>query len=190
MKNLKHLNVELKNYLEETKGQLVADLVQLLKGENVNYLDGKAKTDIEALYFEYEYDYLDIMVWAVDKTGEIVTDTVILTKQRKNLVNESENWNSFLPEKIWKIASDFQEKHENDEDWDDLWEEYEGEKYEMFEFWFFDCWKAASAKTENRVNAYFSVHDTYFKTDLNTFKTINDDEIAERYTAKIKTIKY
>jgi len=184
MKNLEYLNIKLKKYLEETKGQVVADLVQLLKGENVNYLDGKTKTDIGALYFEYEYDYLDIAAWATDKNGKIITDTAILHKQKENHINETERWNSFLPETIWKAAIDFQEKHEEDEDWDDVWEEYEGEKYELFEFWFFDCWKEASAQTESRVDAYFSVHDTYFKTDLNTFETINDDEIVERYTTK------
>ncbi|MDQ0780392.1 hypothetical protein [Chryseobacterium sp. W4I1] len=125
MKNLGYLNIKLKKYLEETKGQVVADLVQLLKGENVNYLDGKTKTDIGALYFEYEYDYLDIAAWATDKNGKIITDTAILHKQKENHINETESWDSFLPETIWKVAIDFQEKHEEYEDWDDVWEEYE-----------------------------------------------------------------
>lgn len=181
MKSLKYLNIKLKNYLKEAQDQFIEDLVQLLEGENINYLNGKTKTDIGALYFEYEYDYLDIVTWAVDRAGEVITDSVVLPSQKKNFAEGSEDWNFFLPEKIWKAASDFQEKHEEDEDWDDISEEYDGEKYELFEFWFFDCWKKALLQTGSRVDAYFSVHDTYFRTDLNTLKTINDDEIAERY---------
>ena len=56
MKNLKQLNIELKNHLEEIKGEFIENLVQMLKGENADYLSGKTKTDIKALYFEYEYD--------------------------------------------------------------------------------------------------------------------------------------
>jgi hypothetical protein len=31
------------------------------------------------------------------------------------------------------------------------------------------------------MDAYFSIHDTYFRTDLNTLKTLNEDEIAQRF---------
>ncbi|WP_278379430.1 hypothetical protein [Chryseobacterium arthrosphaerae] len=54
-------------------------------------------------------------------------------------------------------------------------------RYRLFEQWFFDCWKEAKAQTSVMMDAYFSIHDTYFRTDLNTLKTINEDEIAQRY---------
>lgn len=183
MQNLKKLNTELKNHLEKTKEQLIKDLVQLLKGEHIDYLEGRTKVDIKAFYFEYEYDYLDIVAWAADNNGQMVTDTVILPIQRKNQMGESEEWNSFLPEKIWTAASDFQDSNEEEEDFDDWWDEYNDEKYSLFEDWFCQCWKEASEHTENKADAYFSVHDTYFRTDLNTLTTINDDEIAERYAS-------
>ncbi|PQA96813.1 hypothetical protein B0A69_01730 [Chryseobacterium shigense] len=184
MQDLEELNSELKKHLEETKKQLIKDIVQILKGENIDYLEGNGKVDIKALYFEYEYDYLDIVAWAVDKNGEIITDILKLPSQRKKQTGGSADWNSFLPENIGIAASEFQDCHEDEEDFDDLWDEYNEEKYELFEDWFCTCWKEASAQAEIRADAYFSVHDTYFKTDLGTFKTINDDEIAERYTSQ------
>ncbi|SFN21442.1 hypothetical protein SAMN05421594_1522 [Chryseobacterium oleae] len=183
MQNLKQLNTDLKTYLEEITEQFVKDLVQILEGENADYLNGKSKTDIVAYYFEYEYDHLDISAWTVDKSGAIATKPVLLLTQREKQSHNKTDWNALLPEKIWKAASDFQEQHEDDDDFDDWWDEYNEEKYELFENWFFDGWKKASIETESRVDAYFSVHDTYFKTDLNTLQTINDDEIAERYTS-------
>ncbi|MDN5476221.1 MAG: hypothetical protein L0G39_04740 [Chryseobacterium sp.] len=184
MQNLKKLNTELKNHLEESKKRLINDIVQILKGENVDYLEGKHKVDTKALYFEYEYDNLDIVAWAVDKNGEIITDILKLPGQRKKQMGKNEDWDSFLPENIGTAASDFQDRHEDDDDFDGLWDEYNEEKYELFEDWFCTCWKEASAQTETRLHAYFSIHDTYFRTDLDTLKTINDDEIAERYISK------
>lgn len=182
MENLKQLNIELKNYLEEIKEELIKDLVQMLKGENVDYLGGNTKTDIKALYFEYDCDFLDIITWAADQKGDIITQTTALPCQKKKQADESEDWNSFLPEKIWTATSDFQEQYEDEDNFDDLCDEYSGEKYRLFENWFFDCWKKATEHTQVYIDAYFSIHDSYFRTDLNTLKTINDDEIAERYT--------
>lgn len=82
--NLKQLNMELKNHLEEIRNGLIKDLVQMLKGENVDFLSGKTKTDTKALYFEYEYDYLDIVFWAEDQKGDIITHTMALSCQKKN----------------------------------------------------------------------------------------------------------
>ncbi|KFF15486.1 hypothetical protein [Chryseobacterium sp. JM1] len=180
MQNLKQLNIDLKTYLEKTTEQFVKGLVQILEGKNADYLNGKSKTDIVAYYFEYEYDHLDISAWTIDKSGAIITNPVLLLTQKEEENDGKESWNALLPEKIWKAASDFQEEYEDD---DDRWDEYNEEKYEIFENWFFDGWKKASAQTDNKADAYFSIHDTYFKTDLNTLQTINDDEIAERYTS-------
>lgn len=183
MQNLKQLNIDLKTYLEETTEQFVKDLVQILEGKNADYLYGKSKTDIVAYYFEYEYEDLDISAWSVDQSGTIITNPVLLLTQKEEENDGKESWKALLPEKIWTAASDFQEEYADDDDFDDWWDEYNDEKYELFENWFFDGWKKASEQTNNRVDAYFSIHDTYFKTDLNTLQTINDDEISERYTS-------
>ncbi|MDP9960603.1 hypothetical protein [Chryseobacterium lathyri] len=183
MESLKKINIELKKYLEGIKDEVIKDLVQMFKRENIDYLEGKSKTDIKALYFEYEYDYLDIVAWAADQKGNIITQTMVLPYQKKKQADKSETWNSFLPERIWAEASDFQEQYENEDDFDDLWDEYNEEKYKLFEDWFIECWKKVTELTQANVDAYFSIHDSYFKTDLNTFTTISDDEIAKRYTS-------
>lgn len=182
MKNIKQLNIELKIYLQETAEQLVKDLVQMLDGQKTDYLQGRTKDDISALYFEYQYNYLDITAWATDKSGNMITNPVLLPATGKPGINETGQWSALLPEKIWREASDLQEKYEDENDFDDLWDDYNEEKYKLFEDWFCECWKKASAQTGYRKDAYFSIHDTYFKTDLNTLHTINDDEIAERCT--------
>lgn len=179
MEDLKKLNIELKKYLEEIGERLTDDLIDLLNGEHISYLDNDEKSDIKAFYFEYEYEYLDIVFWGVDSKGKIATNTVFLPT-KKSAGNEDDDWNALIPEKIWTASSDFQDHYEG-EDFDDILDEYDEEKYKIFEQWFFDCWKKASAQTQVKMDAYFSIHDTYFRTDLNTLKTINEDEIALRY---------
>jgi hypothetical protein len=180
VENLQHLNIELKKYLEQTSSQLIADLTGLINGENINnYLNNKSKADIKAFYFEYQYDYLDIIFWADDKDGERITDTIkLLTKN--DGIDDGKVWNALMPEKIWETAADFEDSYEGD-DLDDILDEYNEEKYSLFEDWFLECWKKASEQADMKMEAYFSIHDTYFKTDLKSMQTINTDEIAERY---------
>lgn len=180
MEDLRKLNIELKKYLEETSTQLTEDLIHLLKGENISYIESNGKSDIKAFYFEYEYEYLDIVFWGVDRKGKMGTNTVFLPTKKKDNNEENSDWDALIPEKIWIAASDFQDHYEGD-DFDDILDEYDAEKYKLFEQWFFDCWKIASEQTGVKMNAYFSIHDTYFRTDLNTLKTINEDKIALRY---------
>jgi hypothetical protein len=148
--------------------QLIVDLTDLINGKNIIYLSNKREADTKALYFEYQYDYLDIIFWAVDQSGERITETIKLPL-KKDKIND---WNALIPKQIWEAAADFED--------DDL-DEYNTQKYELFENWFFECWKKASEKTNVKTDAYFSIHDTYFKTDLNSMDTINTDEISEQY---------
>ncbi|WP_419495139.1 hypothetical protein [Chryseobacterium bernardetii] len=180
MEDLKKLNTELKNYLEKISTQLTEDLIHLLKGENIRYLGNKGKSDVKAFYFEYEYEYLDIVFWGVDDKGEIATNTIALPTKKKNNAEENSDWDALIPEKIWNIVSNFQDHYEG-EDFDDILDEYDNEKYKLFEHWFFGCWKDALEQTGKQMDAYFSIHDTYFRTDLNTLETISEDEIANRY---------
>lgn len=180
MEDLKQLNIEFKRYLEEISGNLTEDLIHLLNGENVVYLEGNSKHNIKAFYFEYEYEYLDIVFWGVDVTGKIATKTIMLPTKKNDSIKGDEKWTALIPEKIWRAASDFQDNYEGD-DFDEILDEYDDEKYKLFERWFFECWRKTSEQTQIKMDAYFSIHDTYFRTDLNTLTTINEDEIAERY---------
>lgn len=180
MKDLKKLNTELKKHLEEISSQLTQDLIHLLKGEGIRYLGNRKRSDIKAFYFEYEYEYLDIVFRGVDNNGKAATQTVSLPAKKKGIAEENSEWNALIPKKIWNAVSDFQNHYEG-EDFDEILDEYDNEKYKLFEQWFSDCWKKASEQAKIKIDAYFSIHDTYFRTDLNTLKTINEDEIAQRY---------
>lgn len=180
MEDLKKLNIEFKRYLGEISSQLTEDLIDLLNGENISYSDNNGRSDIKAFYFEYEYEYLDIVFWGVDRKGKIATNTVFLPSKKNSSTEENGEWNGLIPEKIWIAAADFQDNYDGD-DFDDILDEYDDEKYKLFEQWFCDCWKKASEHTKVKMDAYFSIHDTYFRTDLNTLKIINEDEIAQRY---------
>ncbi|MGN7866830.1 hypothetical protein [Chryseobacterium sp. 22458] len=180
MEILKKLNIELQQYLKEISGDLTDDLVRLLKGENIQYLENKEQSDIKAFYFEYEFEYLNIICWGVDRAGKMATEKTALPGKNENTAQKNEKWSALIPEKIWTQAADFQDHYEGD-NFDDILDEYDDEKYRLFEQWFFDCWKEAKTQTSVKMDAYFSIHDTYFRTDLNTLKTINEDEIAQRY---------
>ncbi len=179
MEDLKKLNIEFQRYLEGIRGAFTENLVHLLKGENINYLNENSRSDIKAFYFEYEFEYLNIVFWGVDRTGKIATDTIFLPSKKEGEADENK-WNALIPEEIWTAAADFQDHYEGD-DFDEVLDEYDDEKYRLFEQWFFGCWQKASEQSKVKIDAYFSIHDTYFRTDLNTLKTINEDEIAQRY---------
>ncbi|MCS4304970.1 MULTISPECIES: hypothetical protein [unclassified Chryseobacterium] len=180
MEDLKKLNIEFKNYLEAISDKLTEDLSHLLNGDHISYVGNNGRSDIRAFYFEYEYEYLNIVFWGVDGNNKIATNTISLPTEKNGNAEENSDWDALIPEKIWMAASDFQDHYEG-EDFDDILDEYDDEKYKLFEQWFFDCWKKASEQTKVKMDAYFSIHDTYFRTDLNTLKTINEDEIALRY---------
>lgn len=180
MENLQNLNIELKKYLEQISSQLIVDLTDLINGKDIIYLNNKNETDTKAFYFEYQYDYLDIIFWSVDREGERITETIKFPLKKVDRINGSSDWNALIPKQIWEVAADFEDSYEEDE-LDDILDEYNTEKYELFENWFLECWKKASEKVNVKTDAYFSIHDTYFKTDLNSMETINTDEIAKRY---------
>lgn len=178
MENLQHLNINLKKYLEQISLQLIVDLTDLIRGKNINYLNNKSEADCKALYFEYQYDYLDILFWSADQAGERITEIIKLPS--KKIDSKDEDWNALIPKQILEAAVDFEDTYEDD-DLDDILDEYNTEKYELFENWFLECWKKAVEQTKLEIDAYFSIHDTYFKTDLHSMETVNTDQINERY---------
>ncbi|UTX48150.1 hypothetical protein [Chryseobacterium sp. MA9] len=178
MEDLKKLNIEFENYLDEISVPLTEDLIHLLEGKGINYLSGNTQSDIKAFYFEYEFEYLNIIFWGVNSKGKIETETISLPAKKNK--NDDEKWTALIPEEIWQKASDFQDDYEED-DFDEILDEYNDEKYRLFEQWFITCWKKASEQTNIQMDAYFSIHDSYFKTDLNTLKTLNEDEIDQRF---------
>ena len=176
------LNKEWKLYLESSAEQMQEDIRNILTDEIVKYEEGKSKQDIAAMYFEYEYEYMNIAFWAENKNEMLITEVMKLPTIMRNNTKSNSNWKHFIPETIWKEVLESEDEFEGDED--DYYEardEYTNESTELFEKWFFDCWTAAIKEIENIPDAYFSIHDTNWRTDLKTGKEMSIAEISERY---------
>lgn len=179
MKELSKLNKDLKDYLNNSTPIMVEDLKNILCDKSIIYLKGKTKADSFAYYFEYEYDDLDIVFWAVNNKNKIIVKPLILPTQKDSKKNEKKNRNSFMPKKIQDKVNDFENNYDED-DLYDIIDSYNKEKYNLFEEWFCNCWKQAVKESGIKMEAYFSIHDTIFKTDLNTLKEIRLEEIEKR----------
>lgn len=180
MKEILELNIELAKYLNEEKPQMIADLKNILLDKAVVYDFGKSRADVSAFYFEYEWEHLDIACWAADNTGEVLNDALILPTENNSKAHPNSKWESFMPEKIAKTIFDLLDKYDGEEV-EEAIEVYENEKYDLFENWFYDCWKQAINETGLKVDAYFSMHDSGSKVDLNTMEELTDKQISERY---------
>ena len=176
------LNKEWKLYLENSAEQMQEDIRNMLTGKIVRYKQGKVQQDIAALYFEYEYEYMNITFWAENKNEILLTDVTELPTIMRNNGKPNSNWKHFIPETIWKEVIESEDEFEGDEDeYYEARDEYTNKSTELFEKWFFDCWKAAIKGMENIPDAYFSIHDTNWRTDLKTGKEMSIAEISKRY---------
>ena len=183
MENLfENLNEEWKLYLESSAEQMQEDIRNILTDKIVKYELGKSKQDIAALYFEYEYEYMNITFWAENKNEMLITEVMELPTIMRNNTNEKSNWKHFFPETIWKEVVESEDEYEGDEDdYYDARDEYTNKNTELFEEWFFNCWKVAIKGMGNIPDAYFSIHDTNWRTDLRTGNEMSLAEISKRY---------
>lgn len=180
MKEILELNKDFAVYLENSKPQMISDLKNILSDKSIVYEFKNTKADIVAYYFEYEWDFLDTALWVVNKKGSVLNEALILPTQNNSKMSEASDWSAFMPEKIWNKVTDFQDSYDG-EDFDEILDEYESEKYTLFEDWFCECWKQTIEETGIKVDAYFSIHDTNYKTDLNTLEEMTDQQIEARY---------
>lgn len=176
--NLADFNKELQAYLDSATAQMVADLKLLLLGSGITYIDGKRRDDVAYFCFEYDYEYLDVTFCAIGTGGEPISEVEMLPKVVASKANAASEWMAFLPEHIWVAVAAFEDSEDFDEDAEDSLDEYHLERCRIFEQWFCTCWKQSAAETGVNVPAYFSVHDSYFKTDLNTLKEVTTDDLS------------
>ncbi|MDU1904359.1 MAG: hypothetical protein E6772_06190 [Dysgonomonas sp.] len=180
MERTTKLNEEFGLYLEKSRPQMVDNIKKLLTYENVKFINNKTKADMVAFCFEYEYDYFDIIFYGIDKEWNAVTETVTLPSPKNNKATEDSNWKAFMSEEIWREFIDFEDNYEGD-DLEDIISEYEEVKYKLFEEWFCSCWKEAEKQHPISIDAYFSIHDTIFKTDLKSMKEVKEKDILMKY---------
>lgn len=175
--NLSDLNTELQTYLDSATAQMVADLKPLLLDSGITYVDGNSRDDVSYFHFEYDYEYLDVTFCAMGKGAERISEVETLPKVVASKADADSEWMAFLPEHIWDAVAAFEESDDFDEDAEDQLDAYHLERCRLFEQWFCACWTQAVAETGVNVPAYFSVHDSYFKTDLNTLKEVTTDDL-------------
>jgi len=148
------INNELKTFLEGKREFIIAKLVRILKNR---------EDKSEKLFFEYEYDYLNIVYWWEDVDSNIVAKAKSVDRE------ENEEWKSFMPKEIETKEIGLEDDYEGD-DFDEIYDEYNEQKYKLFENWFCKCWEEAIKQAGKTQIAYFSIHDTAFRTNLNTGK--------------------
>lgn len=176
--NLADLNIELQTYLDGSTAQMVTDLKPLLLDSGITYVDGKSRDDVAYFGFEYDYAYLDVTFCAVGNGGEPISEVEALPKVVASKANADSEWTAFLPEHIWDAVVAFEDSDDFDDDAEDLLDAYHLARCRIFEQWFCACWKQAVVEAGVNVAAYFSVHDSYFKTDLNTLKEVTSDALV------------
>ncbi len=163
---------DFKNYLSKLTNQLTSDLKDIIDKKVIVYKEGKSESDIEGYFFEYEYEWLDIIFYGLDKNNDLSTETIKLPTK---LIEESYP-DSLTSKKMNVFEINIEDEYDMDkyseDEFYDLLDNYHEEKYKIFEKWFCDCWKQASDGKDIKTNSYFSVHDTNYKTDLRTMTKI------------------
>ncbi len=189
MKEFKEYLDYFEKYLEKLTNQMVVDLRNIVKNKPFVYRDGKNETNIVGCFFEYDFEYFSISLYGLDKSLNQVTEVVSLPTK---LIDESLK-NYIIPKRIRDFGKNIEdtydkEKYSEDEFYE-LLEEYNEKLREIFEKWFLKCWKKISEKQKINIDAYFSVHDSYYYTDLKTMNEITENEILEKYRQSTKPKK-
>jgi hypothetical protein len=126
-----------------------------------------------AIFFEYEYDIMNIKFLAIDNTENILyRKTDILFDQ------DGINYKTLFPHDLLDKQGEFIDENDGvDDNFDDIYSEYEQQKEDIFKKWFKRCWDETVKGYKNIPNSFFSIHDTRYKINLKTNEEITDDEI-------------
>jgi hypothetical protein len=155
---------EWESFLAKIEPNMCLELKTIL-GESIN------NKNIYALFFEYEFDYMDIVFYAIDEKENIVLKKV-------PILNNEINCKYLFPENLMEKQMETNDNYEGeDEHFDDFSEEYYEKKEEIFKNWFIGCWDKIRCEYNNIPGAYFSIHDTNYKINLETKKKVKYNEI-------------
>ena len=129
--------------------------------------------DIFAIFFEYEYDDMDIIFYAMDRK-----ENALLRKL--NMVIDKLNCNHLFPKELSDKQMELNNRYDsNDDNYEEYIDEYSKIKEDIFKNWFKKCWDNIKNDYNNIPKAYFSIHDTNWKTDLETKERIKYSEIMK-----------
>jgi hypothetical protein len=129
--------------------------------------------NIFAIFFEYEYDIMDLSFFAIDDK-----ENILMVKQ--DIVNKELNSKTLFPEDLLDKQDEIIDEYDGEDDnFDEIYDEYTQQKEDIFKKWFKSCWNEAIKRYNNIPNSFFSIHDTNYKINLKTNEEITYDEIIE-----------
>jgi hypothetical protein len=169
---VKKLVLDFASNLDKQQAPLTAELTRLL-GQPLS-------DDATALFFEYQHDSFRLVSWWSSRAFEPIGKATRLLGDKRGATNaRRSNTNPLYPKRLEDAFERFIARHEDDED--DLRSAYDRARTGLFKRWFVRCWKAASKSSKGGppVHAFFSVHDTWFRTNLRTNERCSGDEIAK-----------
>jgi hypothetical protein len=127
--------------------------------------------NIFAIFFEYEYDLMDLSFFAMDNK-----ENILIVKQ--DIINEELKCQTLFPKELLDKQDEVIDEYDGEDDnFDEIYGEYGQQKEDIFKKWFKSCWDGAIKGYNNIPNAFFSIHDTNYKYDLETNEKIKYDEI-------------
>lgn len=152
----------LSDRLKVVRPTMIESLCELFANKYVFLFPEYTIKDVDFFYFEYDYETLDIVVWAENKAKEVIsswsmsipptlTDSLFSKVLRDELMNLGESW----------IMT-----NRGEEMYYELIEVLAEQQGQVLESWFIQCWSEAKTKTGVSVKGKFSIHDTIYRTDL------------------------
>ena len=154
-----------KNYLKSLETKMQCTMKTIL-----NEIIGNCK--IYAIFFEYEYEIMNTKFEAFDEKENILV-------AKYNILLDEINCKTLFPkewlDKIYKI--EFERRGTKDDEFNNCYNNFENKKCEIYEEWFQLCWNTIKNEYNNFTRAYFSIHDTNYKIDLNTGDEMDTDKI-------------
>ena len=165
MKNITELLELLESDLNQYNSLVEEDILKLLQNKGAYFL------------FEYDYEWLEISAWAINKEGVCISQRIDIPSQKKEKYFPSD----IFMDKDIHLEDELYDQEVEEDEIDDYLDEYAQKKEDIISKWFQQRWKNALKNAHIQADSYFSPHDSYFYTDLNTGKTINEDQIKAKY---------
>jgi hypothetical protein len=152
----------LTNQLKDVEEQMILALCELFNGDYLELKQGNTIQEVDTFYFEYDYETLDIVVWAEDKEEEVIST---LSREIPNDLGDS-----LFPRELEMSLGDLEEEWGETEDGEEAFQElidkWAEQKDVVLTKWFKECWDISKQQTQCSIKGKFSIHDTIYRTSL------------------------
>ena len=165
MKNITEILELFVSNLEKYNQLVEKDIIELLQNKGAYYL------------LEYDYEWFIISAWAMSAKGEYISKCTDIPSQKMEKYFPSD----IFMDKDIHLEDELYDQEVEEDEIDDYLDEYAQKKEDIISKWFQQRWENALKNAHIQADGYFSPHDSYFYTDLNTGKTINEDQIKAKY---------